>query len=197
MDILEVEDPLDLYFSWFEEAKARELRDPNAVALSTVDSRGMPSVRMVLIQYVDKGGFVFYTNLHSQKGRDILENNAVALCYYWKSLNRQIRIQGTAQQVPDEEAEHYFETRPVGAQLGAWASQQSQPLKNRKELESRISEFALKYDDGPVPRPKHWSGFRIRPFRIEFWRDRPFRLHDRYVYNRVKADKWEVTRLYP
>ncbi len=189
-------DPYLLFDVWFKEAADKEPADPNAMALATVDSQGQPSVRMVLLKGVDDQGFTFYTNRESRKGQQLLEVPRAALCFHWKSLKRQVRVEGAAEPVSDDEADAYFATRPRGSQIGAWASQQSRPLAQRFELEKRIAQYTAKFGLGAVPRPAYWSGFRVIPSRIEFWEDRPFRLHDRLVYHR-RGDRWETERLYP
>lgn len=191
-------EPFQLFERWFKEAKEKEPRDPNAMALSTVDAQGFPDVRMVLLKAADRQGFVFFTNAESAKGRQLEANARAAIVLYWKSLNRQIRVRGIIEHVSDAEADAYFQSRDRGARLGAWASEQSRPLPDRLALEKRIAEFALKYGVGEVPRPPHWRGYRLKPLAIEFWRDRPFRLHDRLVFTRAEPGaEWSKNRLYP
>lgn len=189
-------DPIALFGRWFAEAKDAEAKNPDAVALATVGADGMPSNRMVLLKGVNDKGFVFFTNLESVKAREIEENSKAALCFYWKTLDRQVRVAGTVRPVGDAEADAYFATRDRMSQIGAWASQQSQPLEGRFALEKRVAEFTMKFGVGPVPRPPFWSGYRVLPERIEFWSQAAFRLHDRLVYHRDR-DAWRVQRLYP
>jgi len=190
------EDPIAVFRAWFKEAEASEPTEANAVALATADARGVPSVRMVLLKGADEQGFVFYTNIESRKGDELAANPRAALCFHWKSLRRQVRVEGAVERVSDEEADAYFATRHRQSQIGAWASDQSRPLAGLLELERRAAQFAVKFALGKVPRPPHWSGFRIRPERIEFWRERPFRMHERLVYERSQ-DGWRTERLYP
>jgi pyridoxamine 5'-phosphate oxidase len=189
-------DPLEIFERWFGEAKESEPNDPNAMAVASVDADGMPSLRMVLLKGYDGRGFVFYTNFESRKGRQILAQPKVALLFHWKSLRRQVRIEGEVTPVGDEEADAYFDSRPRSSQIGAWASEQSRPLESRFELEKRAARFAAKHSLGKVPRPPHWSGFRIAPKMIEFWQEGAFRLHDRLVYHR-DGDGWRTERLFP
>jgi pyridoxamine 5'-phosphate oxidase len=187
-DFTAAEEPFALFAAWLEQAGASEPRDPTAMTLATVDAEGMPNARMVLLKGADERGFVFYTNKASQKGRELDATAKAALVFHWKSLNKQVRVRGLAEPVSDAEADAYFATRPKQAQIGAWASQQSQPL------ESRLAKYAI----ATVPRPPYWSGYRIVPLVIEFWQDRPFRLHDRIAFRRDSADApWRKTRLYP
>ena len=192
----EVRDPYQLFDEWFKTATEKEPHEPNAVALATADAGSMPSVRMVLLKGVDPRGFVFYTNYESRKGTQLLANRQAALCFHWKSLRRQVRVEGAVELVTPEEADAYFATRARTSQIGAWASQQSRPLEGRLELEKRVALYTAKFGVGKVPRPPHWSGFRVLPQRIEFWEDRPFRLHDRLVYHR-DGERWWTERLYP
>lgn len=190
-------DPFPMFGEWFEEAHETEINDPNAVTVASVDAEGRPSARMVLLKGWDPQGFVFYTNFESRKGQQILGNPNVALLFHWKSLQRQIRIEGTAAQVPDEEADAYYASRARQSRIGAWASKQSRPLESRFALEKAVASYAAKFNIGEIPRPPHWSGFRVTPRKIEFWRDGAFRLHDRFVYDRQDDDSWTITRLYP
>jgi pyridoxamine 5'-phosphate oxidase len=197
-EIAPADEPIALFKEWFEEAKAREPNDPEAMALATVDAGGLPNVRMVLLKGVDRNGFVFYTNLESAKGEELANNPQAALCFHWKSLRRQVRVRGTVMPVSDAEADAYFKTRAKDSQIGAWASRQSRPLEGRFALEREVARFAAKYALQSVPRPAHWSGFRLQPLAIEFWRNRPFRLHERLLYRRDALDSaWVTNRLFP
>jgi pyridoxamine 5'-phosphate oxidase len=197
-DFTEADEPWRLFAAWFEEAVRREPADPNAMALATVDADGLPNVRMVLLKGVDDRGFVFYTNLESSKGRELERAPRAALVFHWKSLTRQVRVRGTVEQVTDAEADAYFATRPRLAQIGAWASRQSEPLESRLAFEKAVARYTTKYVVGPVPRPPFWNGFRVVPQAIEFWHDRPFRLHDRIEFRRSRpGEPWTKTRLYP
>lgn len=190
------ENPLDLFNEWFHEAASQEINDPNAMSLATVSPTGLPSVRMILLKGLTDDQFVFYTNLNSRKAKEIIHDPRVGLCFYWKSLHKQVRVEGICEEVTMEEADAYFATRPVGSQIGAWASQQSEPLENRATLEEALAKHALEFGDNPVPRPRHWSGFKVNPTLIEFWQEQPFRLHDRIVYTRENK-VWAYKRLYP
>lgn len=197
-DFTQADEPLRLWQAWFDEAVKAEPRDPTAMSLATVDPHGMPDVRTVLLKGVDDRGFVFYTNTESTKGRELAVNPKAALLFYWKSLNRQIRVRGPVERVTPEEADAYFATRPKGAQIGAWASQQSRPLESRLAFEKAVAVYATKYALGAVPRPPHWSGYRIVPISMEFWHDRPFRLHDRVEFRReALGQPWTKVRMYP
>ncbi len=189
-------DPFALFNEWLREAVAKEPNDANAMSLATVDAGGLPDVRMVLLKEANGRGFVFYSNVGSAKGRELASNPKAALLFHWKSLRRQVRVRGAVTPVTDAEADDYWATRARPAQLGAWASEQSQPLPDRMAFEKRIAEFGLKFGLGKVPRPPHWSGWRITPESIEFWRDRPFRLHERLVFAR-SSEGWTTRRLFP
>ena len=193
---LTASDPLALFQDWLAEAVAKEPNDANAMSLATVDADGMPDVRMVLLKEASAEGFVFYTNLGSAKGRQLAAHPQAALLFHWKSLRRQVRVRGSITRVSDGEADAYWATRARPAQLGAWASDQSQLLPDRLAFERRIAEFGLKFGLGKAPRPPHWSGFRLTPAAMEFWRDRPFRLHERLAFARTDGG-WTDARLYP
>ncbi len=191
-------DPLTLFEEWFAKAEEQEINDANAMALATADGDGRPSLRMVLLKGVDARGFVFYTNLDSRKGGQLAENPAAALLFHWKSLRRQVRIEGPVAAVTDQEADAYFASRHRASQIGAWASEQSRPLEARFALEKRVAEYTAKFGISAVPRPDFWSGFRVTPLRIEFWQDGAFRLHDRFLFARAEeSSPWEVQRLFP
>jgi pyridoxamine 5'-phosphate oxidase len=189
---------LRLFAAWFEEATLSEPADPNAMALATVDADGLPNVRMVLLKGFDERGFVFYTNMDSQKGRELVQAPRAGLSFHWKSLKRQVRVRGTVENVTDAEADAYFATRPRMAQIGAWASKQSAPLESRLAFEKAVALYTARHPLGEVPRPPNWSGFRVVPLVIEFWHERPFRLHDRIEFRRSgPGAAWTKTRLYP
>ena len=191
-------EPFALFANWLKDAGASEFNDPNALALATVDEAGLPNVRMVLLKGFDTDGFVFYTNFESRKGREILAAGKAAMCFHWKSLRRQVRIRGPVEVVTDEEADAYYASRPRGSRIGAWASKQSRPLESRFALEKAVAEYTARHAIGEIPRPEYWSGFRIRPVSIEFWHDRPFRLHDRVEFTRETPETpWAKARLYP
>jgi pyridoxamine 5'-phosphate oxidase len=197
-DFTQEQDPFALFQSWFEEAKKSEPNDPNAMALSTVDADGLPNSRMVLLNGRDGEDFVFYTNTQSQKGTELLAQPKAALLFHWKSLRRQVRIRGSVSLVSDEMADAYFASRPRDSRIGAWASQQSRPLESRFALEKAVALQAAKFGVGTIPRPPHWTGFRVSPVYLEFWRDGAFRLHDRVVFRRAAVDQpWSRERLYP
>jgi pyridoxamine 5'-phosphate oxidase len=197
-DFTESGEPFKLFAEWLKEAEASEPNDPNAVALATVDEDGLPNVRMVLLKGFDSDGFVFYTNFESQKGREILGQKKAAMCFHWKSLRRQVRLRGPVEIVTDAEADAYFKTRARGSRIGAWASKQSRPLESRFALEKAVAEYTARYALGDIPRPAHWSGFRIRPTSIEFWKDQKFRLHDRVEFRRPSPEgEWDKVRMYP
>jgi pyridoxamine 5'-phosphate oxidase len=196
--IRETADPLELFAGWYAEAEKSEPNDPSALTLATVGPDGTPSVRMVLLKGYDSDGFVFYTNYESRKGRHLLDHPKAAMLFHWKSLRRQVRLEGPVTQTTPEEADAYFATRARGSQIGAWASDQSRPLESRFALEKSVAEFGARYLIGTVPRPPHWSGFRLQPNLIEFWQDGAFRLHDRLEYSRPSAGApWSTRTLYP
>ncbi|MBS0539122.1 MAG: pyridoxamine 5'-phosphate oxidase [Proteobacteria bacterium] len=196
--IREKADPLELFAEWYAEAEKGEPNDPSAMALATVGADGMPSQRMVLLKDYDAAGFVFYTNYESRKAQQLLAHPKAALLFHWKSLRRQVRLEGPVTKTTPEEADAYFATRARGSQIGAWASDQSRPLESRFALEKRVAEVGARYLIGSVPRPAHWSGFRLQPTLIEFWQDGAFRLHDRLEYRRASGDApWSTRTLYP
>ncbi len=197
--IFDLQEPFALFDAWFAEAKKSEPNDPNAMALATADASGLPDVRMVLLKGADERGFVFYTNTESAKGLQLAENPQAALLFHWKSLRRQVRVRGTVAPVSPEEADAYFASRARDSQIGAWASEQSRPMDGRMALEKRIAKFALQFGLGQPPRPPHWAGYRVTPTSFEFWRDRPFRLHDRLSFrlDPGAGEGWLRERLYP
>jgi pyridoxamine 5'-phosphate oxidase len=190
--------PFETFGEWLEEAKASEINDPTGMALATTTSDGRPSLRMVLLKGWDERGFVFYTNLDSRKGVELGQNANVALLFHWKSLRRQIRIEGAVSPVSEAEADEYFASRPRGSRIGAWASKQSSAMEGRFEFEAEIAKYTTKFAVGDIPRPEYWSGFRVKPQAFEFWRDRKFRLHERLQYDLSDAENhWKLTELYP
>jgi pyridoxamine 5'-phosphate oxidase len=197
-DFTEADEPLRLFAAWFSDATRSEPADPSAMTLATIDSDGLPNARMVLLKGFDEQGFVFYTNLDSQKGRELDGNAKAALVFHWKSLSRQVRLRGSVERVEDHVADAYFATRPRLAQIGAWASKQSAPLESRMAFEKAVALQMARFAVGTIPRPPNWSGYRLRPQVIEFWQDRPYRLHDRIEFHRAEAgEPWRKTRLYP
>ena len=196
-DLFAEPDPFVLFAAWLQEATASEPNDANAMALATVDETGLPDVRMVLLKGFEQDGFVFYTNLESRKGQELAAVPKAALCFHWKSLRRQVRARGNVEPVTPEEADAYFETRARLSRIGAWASRQSRPLESRFALEKAVARYTARFAAGTIPRPPHWSGFRIVPQEIEFWRDGAFRLHDRVRFWRTEDGGWARTRLFP
>jgi pyridoxamine 5'-phosphate oxidase len=203
-DFASASEPFALFEAWFAEAEAHEPSDANAMAVASVDASGLPNVRMTLLKGVDGPaadlrGFVFYTNFESAKGRELLAARKAALCFHWKSLRRQVRVRGSAHVVSEAEADAYFASRPRGSRIGAWASQQSRPLESRFALEKAVAATTARYPIGEIPRPPYWSGFRVVPLEMEFWHDRPFRLHERVQFRRdsESSGTWAKTRLYP
>ena len=188
--------PIELFQEGFEEAKKRDINDPNAMNLDTISSDGKPSSRIVLLKSYDDKGFVFYTNSNSKKGRAIKNNDSVALNFHWKTLQRQIRIEGNVSQISNAEADEYYNSRPLGSKIGAWASLQSEELDDRLTLTKRVEKFEKKFSDNDVPRPSYWNGYLVTPVLIEFWQDMPFRLHDRLEF-RMENDDWITRKLYP
>ncbi|HEY9361413.1 MAG TPA: pyridoxamine 5'-phosphate oxidase [Xanthobacteraceae bacterium] len=197
-DLIEADEPLRLFAAWFEQAARSEPRDPTAMSLATVDADGLPNVRMVLMKGFGESGFVFYTNVDSQKGHELDREQKAALLFHWKSVNRQVRLRGPVERIEDAEADAYFATRPRLTQVGAWASKQSAPLESRHAFEKAIAYYTARFALGTVPRPPNWTGYRLRPLLIEFWHERPFRLHDRLEFRREALDgPWRKARLYP
>lgn len=196
-DFTRRDDPFGLFAEWLADATESEINDPNGVSLATIDPDGLPDIRMVLLKNFDGRGFVFYTNFQSAKGIQILSSMKAAMCFHWKSLRRQVRVRGAVEVVSDAEADEYYATRPRGSRIGAWASKQSRPLESRAVLEKAVAELTARHEGGDIPRPSHWSGFRIVPSQIEFWQDGAFRLHDRVVFARVGDGAWDRERLYP
>ncbi|MEQ8815127.1 MAG: pyridoxamine 5'-phosphate oxidase [Thalassobaculum sp.] len=194
----DTDDPFEQFRRWFAEAEASEPNDANAMTLATADSDGRPSARIVLLKDFDARGFAFFTNTESQKGRQLEVNPFAALCFHWKSVRRQVRIEGAVTSVGDDEADVYYASRPRGSRIGAWASQQSRPLADRPALLAAVSRFEAEYDGKDVPRPPYWSGYRLTPLRVEFWQDGEFRLHDRFLFTRSgEGAPWTVQRLFP
>ncbi|MFV0280889.1 MAG: pyridoxamine 5'-phosphate oxidase [Rhodoblastus sp.] len=197
-DFTQADEPFSLFEQWLEEARAKEINDPEAMALATVDDMGLPNVRMVLLKGFDAAGPVFYTNAESAKGLELLGAGKAAALFHWKSLRRQVRIRGPVETVEDARSDAYFASRPRDSRIGAWASQQSRPLESRFALEKAVARYAAQYPLGDVPRPAYWKGFRIRPVQFEFWSDRPFRLHERIDFRREAPEgDWRKQRLYP
>jgi pyridoxamine 5'-phosphate oxidase len=196
MPVTEFKEIQKEFDQWLKEAQEKELEYAEAMSLATASKSGMPSVRIVLLKALDDRGFVFYTNLTSRKGLELAENPNAALCFHWKSLNKQIRVEGSISAVADDEADEYFASRPRASRIGAWASKQSQPMKDRFEFEKRITKYTTKFKFGYVPRPDFWSGYRLKPSRIEFWHEKTFRLHDRNIYF-ADGDAWRKEQLYP
>jgi pyridoxamine 5'-phosphate oxidase len=196
MTVMKFKEIRQQFDEWLSDAQEKESEYAEAMSLATATKSGMPSVRIVLLKALDDRGFVFYTNLNSQKGRELSENPNAALCFHWKSVNKQIRVEGTVSAVDFAEADYYFASRPRASQIGAWASKQSQPIKDRFEFEKRIAKYTSKFNLGNIPRPDFWSGFRLNPNRIEFWHEKKFRLHERNVYL-VNGDIWRKEKVFP
>jgi len=194
---MDLDNPLELFKIWMSEAEKKEINDPNALSLATANKNNEPSVRMVLLKEVSEKGFVFYTNLNSPKSDDLKKNTKAAICFHWKSLQRQIRISGSVNQVSEEEADTYFNSRPYESRIGAWASDQSKIMKKREEFLNKIEEFKKKYNEKNfLPRPKHWSGWCLTPLSIEFWLGNQYRIHERLKYNKI-SNSWKKEILYP
>ncbi|MQP67670.1 pyridoxamine 5'-phosphate oxidase [Niveispirillum sp. SYP-B3756] len=196
MSLADATDPFVQFQTWFAEAEATEVNDANAMSVATVGANGRPSLRILLLKGFDQRGFAFFTNMQSRKGDQLAANAVAALTFHWKSMRRQVRIEGLVEPVTPQEADEYFASRPRGSQIGAWASQQSRPLDKRETLEAAIRDVEARYEGQPVPRPPHWSGYRVVPDYIEFWQDREFRLHDRIVFTRTDGE-WAKQRFYP
>mgnify|MGYP003324156292 FL=1 len=192
------DNPFKLFDQWYEDARKSEINDPNAMSLATVGGNSMPSVRIVLLKSHDQNGFVFYTNLKSRKGSELLKNPQAAIAFHWKTIRRQVRIEGITEPIAKNEADAYFQSRPRISQIGAWPSQQSEPLDSREQLLNSVKSFEKKYENVSIPRPQHWGGLRLRPNRIEFWQDGEYRLHDRFIFEKAAdTDTWKITRLNP
>ena len=197
-EIFDQDDPLALFKAWMAEARASELNDSNAMALASTDANGMPDIRMVLLKDIDERGFSFFTNLESEKSVQLKESPKAALCFHWKSLRRQVRVRGDIEPVSDADADAYFASRARGSQLGAWSSDQSRAVESRAELEAKVKATEARFEGRDIPRPDFWGGWRLVPHSIEFWRDRPYRLHDRLVFKREDDDApWTTRRLFP
>lgn len=194
---LDSDDPFVLFGDWLAAATETEPSDPNAMSLATITEDRLPSVRIVLLKGFDREGFVFYTNTLSRKGQELWAHPAAALCFHWKSQRRQVRIEGRVEPVPPQEADEYYPQRPRGSRIGAWASDQSRPLESRDVLEKKVAALEKQYQDDHIPRPAHWSGYRVVPYYFEFWVERPFRLHDRKVFCHPVNGIWDIVRLYP
>lgn len=194
----DTDNPFQLFDRWYREASETEVNDPNAMTVATADADGRPSARILLLKDFDEHGFVFYSNFESQKGRELTMNPFAALCFHWKSVRRQVRVTGPVVRVSDEEADSYFNSRPRGSRVGAWASQQSRPLVDRPALMAAVEKADKAHPGENVPRPPYWSGWRLTPLTIEFWQDGEFRLHDRFRFSRAMEDSpWQIDRLYP
>ena len=192
------DDPFELFNQWYDDASKSEINDPNAMSLATVGENSMPSVRIVLLKSHNRNGFVFYTNLKSRKGTELSEHPHAAIAFHWKTIRRQVRIEGSTEPVTKNEADEYFQSRARISQIGAWASQQSQPLDSREQLLNAVKSLEKKYENVSIPRPPHWGGLRLRPTRIEFWHDGEFRLHDRFIFEKAtNTEGWKITRLNP
>ena len=193
-----LDDPMALFRDWLAEAEKTEPNDPNAMIVATAGSDGLPTARAILLKGIDDRGFIFYTNTESRKGDHLRENPQAGLCFHWKTLGRQVRADGPVEPVTAAEADAYFQSRPHGSRIGAWASQQSRPMPARSTLLDRVTQYSEEFGQGDVPRPDYWSGYRVLPLRLEYWRDRPFRLHERLIYRRAKVDApWQTERLFP